>query len=206
MPFGLWAWMGPRIHVLDGGPDAPYEGQFRGKWAPIVKYSHELCKKWLNRCLWWRHHDQSHYESLSVSSDECRLSAGWPPTLEPSRSLSSILWIKPSWSLLHDFATTVHCPQPVRKFGPHHAQIWGLPQFECVHCLGFRWPKTTILGKFGHFWGSCTNPFYLWEPNLVCYSRPTVYTYTPNFVSIGLLCPPLAGKNPNFCRFLDFGI
>ena len=26
---------------------------------------------------------------------------------------------------------------------------------ECVHCVGFRWPKTTILGKFCHFWGSC---------------------------------------------------
>jgi len=24
---------------------------------------------------------------------------------------------------------------------------------ECVHCVGFRWPKTTILGKFWHFWG-----------------------------------------------------
>ena len=24
---------------------------------------------------------------------------------------------------------------------------------ECVHCVGFRWPKTTILGKFSHFWG-----------------------------------------------------
>ena len=21
MPFGLWAWMGPRNHVIDGGPD-----------------------------------------------------------------------------------------------------------------------------------------------------------------------------------------
>jgi len=36
----------------------------------------------------------------------------------------------------------------------------------------------------------------------VCYSRPTVYVYLQNFVSIGLLCRPLATKNPNFCRFV----
>jgi len=40
--------------------------------------------------------------------------------------------------------------------------------------------------------------------NLVCYSRPTVYAYLSNFVSIGLFCRPLAAKTPNFCRF--FGI
>jgi len=27
---------------------------------------------------------------------------------------------------------------------------------ECVHCVAFRWPKTTILGKFWNFRGSCT--------------------------------------------------
>jgi len=27
-------------------------------------------------------------------------------------------------------------------------------------------------------------PFYRWEPNLVCYSRPMVYAYVPNFASI----------------------
>ena len=29
---------------------------------------------------------------------------------------------------------------------------------ECVHCVGFRWPKTTILSKFWQFGGSCTDP------------------------------------------------
>ena len=33
---------------------------------------------------------------------------------------------------------------------------------------------------------------------MVCYSRPTVYAYVPNFVSIGLLCRPLLAKTPNF--------
>ena len=31
MPFGLWARMGPRNHVLDDGPDPHVKGQFWGK-------------------------------------------------------------------------------------------------------------------------------------------------------------------------------
>jgi len=31
MPFGLWAWMGPRNRVLDGGPDPPWEGAIVGE-------------------------------------------------------------------------------------------------------------------------------------------------------------------------------
>ena len=31
-------------------------------------------------------YDQSHCESSPSSSDECGLSAGWPPTLKPSQS------------------------------------------------------------------------------------------------------------------------
>ena len=38
------------------------------------------------------------------------------------------------------------------------------------------------------------------------YSRPTVHVYLRNFVSIGLFCRPVAAKNSNFCRFLEFGI
>ena len=32
----------------------------------------------------------------------------------------------------------------------------------------------------------------------MCYSRPAVYAYVPNFVSIGLFCRPLAAKNLQF--------
>jgi len=44
MPFGLWTHMGPRNHVLDGGPDAPMGmGNFEGeKGHPIVKYRDTL--------------------------------------------------------------------------------------------------------------------------------------------------------------------
>ena len=38
----------------------------------------------------------------------------------------------------------------------------------------------------------------------MCYSRPTVYAYVPNFVWIGLFCRPVAAKNPQFLPY--FGI
>ena len=45
--------MGPRNHVLDGGPDPPWEGAiFRGKGRSIVKYRDTLrssVQKQLNR-------------------------------------------------------------------------------------------------------------------------------------------------------------
>jgi len=39
MPFELRTWVGPGNHVLDGGPDAPWEGAILwGKRRLIVKY------------------------------------------------------------------------------------------------------------------------------------------------------------------------
>ena len=51
--FPLWARMGPRNHVLDGGPDSPWEGAiFVEKGHLIVKYRDTLLssvQKRLNR-------------------------------------------------------------------------------------------------------------------------------------------------------------
>ena len=45
MSFGFWARMGPRNHVLDGGPDAPWEGAIlKGKGQLIVKYRDAFCE------------------------------------------------------------------------------------------------------------------------------------------------------------------
>jgi len=44
-------------------------------------------------------------------------------------------------------------------------------------------------------------PFYRWGQNLVCYSRPTVYAYLSNFVSISLFCPLCWRKPPIFAVF-----
>ena len=38
LPFGLRTWVGPGNHVLDGGPDPPWEGaNFGGEWASHCK-------------------------------------------------------------------------------------------------------------------------------------------------------------------------
>jgi len=39
---------------------------------------------------------------------------------------------------------------------------------ECVHCVGFRWPKTTILGKFWHFGGLLYLPPFTDEVQMWC--------------------------------------
>ena len=39
VPFGLRTWVGPKNHVLDGGPDLRMgRGNFEGKGRPIVNY------------------------------------------------------------------------------------------------------------------------------------------------------------------------
>ena len=55
MPFGLWAWMGSRNHVLDGVHIPHWKGQFWGKGAPTAKYRDFLpwaVQKWLNQSIW----------------------------------------------------------------------------------------------------------------------------------------------------------
>jgi len=47
-------------------------------------------------------------------------------------------------------------------------------------------------------------PFYRWGPNLVCYSRPMVYVYLRNFVSIGYSVVLWRRKTPIFAGFAVF--
>ena len=61
-------------------------------------------------------------------------------------------------------------------------------------------------GQILTFGSSCTDPYYQRGPSLVSYSRPRVYLYLRNFVSIGLFCHPMAAKNPNFCRFWSLAL
>jgi len=43
MPFGVKTRVGPKNHVLDGGPDLPWkEAILRWKGQPVVKYSNSL--------------------------------------------------------------------------------------------------------------------------------------------------------------------
>jgi len=49
LPFGLRTWVGPGNHVLDRGPDPPWEGaNFWGEWASHCKvqgHSTVVCAK-----------------------------------------------------------------------------------------------------------------------------------------------------------------
>jgi len=46
------------------------------------------------QCLWCCPHDHGHCESSPGSFDECRLSAGWPPTLRPSQPTWAVSNVK----------------------------------------------------------------------------------------------------------------
>jgi len=54
MPFLLRTWVGPRNHILDGGPDPPWDGAvLRWKWAAAVKHSDSL--PWVVKNSWTNH-------------------------------------------------------------------------------------------------------------------------------------------------------
>ena len=59
-------------------------------------------------------------------------------------------------------------------------------------------------GQKPQFWANLTFWGLLYRPSFS--DEGQIWDYVPNFVSIGLFCHPLAAKNPNFCRFLEFGI
>ena len=65
------------------------------------------------------------------------------------------------------------------------------------------------VAKNHNFWQILTlfvapvpTPFYRWGPNLVCWIRPKVYTYPPNFIWMCLLCRLPVAKNHNFWQIL----
>jgi len=58
------------------------------------------------QCLWCYRHDHGHCASSPSSFDECRLSAGWPPTLRPSQ---------PTWAVSPPINGCYH-PHPPSPF------------------------------------------------------------------------------------------
>jgi len=58
------------------------------------------------QCLWCCHRDHGHCESSPGSFDECRLSAGWPPTHRPSQ---------PTWAVSPPINGCYH-PHPPLPF------------------------------------------------------------------------------------------
>jgi len=58
------------------------------------------------QCLWCYPRDHGHCESSPGSFDECRLSAGWPPTPRPSQ---------PTWAVSPPINGCYH-PHPTSPF------------------------------------------------------------------------------------------
>ena len=86
-------------------------------------------------------------------------------------------------------------------------KVYTYPPNFILMCSLYRLPvaKNYHFGQILTFLGApVSTPFYRRGQYLVCYSRPTVYAYVPNFVSIGLFCRSLAAKTPQFCQFLRF--
>jgi len=82
----------------------------------------------------------------------------------------------------------------VYTYRPNFIWLYSLCRLPVAKNHNFR-QILTFLGA------AVPTPFYRWGPNFMSYSRPTVYVYTRNFISIGLFCRPVAAKNPNFCSF-----
>jgi len=65
---------------------------------------------------------------------------------------------------------------------------------ECVHCVGFRWPKTTIFGKVPF-----TDESQIWCAEADWTSTrsrgPSVLSSVPKFTPIGATCRPCGAKN-----------
>ena len=62
-------------------------------------------------------------------------------------------------------------------------------------------PKNYNFGQILTFWGSCTDPLLPMKAEFDVYSRPMVYAYVPNFVSIGLFCRTVSAKYAICCVF-----
>ena len=71
--------------------------------CPITQGDHNNNQR---QCLWFYPHDHGHCESSPGSFDECRLSAGWPPTLRPSQ---------PTWAVSPPI-NGCYCPHPPSPF------------------------------------------------------------------------------------------
>jgi len=73
---------------------------------------------------------------------------------------------------------------------------------ECVHCVGFRWPKTTILGKFLTFWGLLYRPPFTDEGQMWRATADSRYTLTCQISSRSVYSVALClRKTPIFAVF-----
>jgi len=101
-------------------------------------------------------------------------------------------------------------PTPFYRRGPNlvcysRPKVYTYLQNFIWMCSLSRFPITIILGEILTFLGApVQTPFYRWEANLVCYSRPKVYTYVQNFIWMCSLSWLPVAKNHNFWQIFTF--
>jgi len=99
---------------IDVKNECRWENQLQhslGKWQRFALHSNDCClvvtvHHHRRQCLLCCPHDHGHCESSPGSFDECRLSAGWPPTLRPSQ---------PTWAVSLPINGCYH-PHPPSPF------------------------------------------------------------------------------------------
>jgi len=76
---------------------------------------------------------------------------------------------------------------------------------ECVHCVGFRWLKTTILGQFWYFWGLLYRSPFTDEDQILCAGADPRSTFTRQIPSECVHCSLSAsgGQKPQFWANFD---
>ena len=63
--------------------------------------------------------------------------------------------------------------------------------------------KPQFCANFDILGAPVPTPFYQWGPNLVCYSRPKVYTYKPNFIWMCSFVSASSGQRRQFWANFD---
>jgi len=72
---------------------------------------------------------------------------------------------------------------------------------ECVHCVSFRWPKTTILGKILTFLGLLYRPPFTNEGQIWCAIADPWSTLTCQISSRSFILSPSGGKKKQFLPY-----
>ena len=82
-----------------------------------------------------------------------------------------------------------------KEFGRRFGRLTRQISCECVHCVGIRWPKTTIWGKFWLFGATVLTPFYRWG-QIWCAIADPWYTLTCQISSRSVYSVALCWRQP----------
>jgi len=74
----------------------------------------------------------------------------------------------------------------------------------CVQCVGFWWPKNTILGNFSHLGNSCTNPLLPMTVKFGMLEQTHGTRLRAKFCLDRFIVSLFVGEKPQFLPFFGF--